>query len=235
MVERYYYGPRKAGGARASVPGQQELASVGIVRFKRDSSTGEIANLLDANEVYEMCLVALGSVGGTIVATRERQPGFDDTAVTILQGMARQIGRLVQHSRLLDKTQRAARLRAGLAALTAAANLETDRTRIAQLLATEAATLVRANATAIFLKDEERLTVLAAHGMPDIDGLTLELTDDGAFLFARAVRDGATVFQNDLRASPMATSPLCERFGLKSALVLPLVGSHGVLGCFLLG
>src|SRR5262249_42814316 len=156
-------------------------------------------------------------------------------AITILRGMARQVGRLVQHSRLLDKTQRAARLRAGLAALAAAANVETDRTRIAQLLATEAATLARVSATAIFVKDEERLTVLAAHGMPDVDGLALELADDGAFLFAQAVRDGVTVFQNDLRAGPMATSPLCGRFGLKSALVLPLVGSHGVLGCFLLG
>src|SRR5262249_53703673 len=201
----------------------------GIVRFRRASSAGEIADLLDANEVYEMCLVALGAVGGTIVANRERPPGFDDTAITILRGMARQVGRLIQHSRLLDKTQRAARLRAGLAALAAAANVETDRTRIAQLLATEAATLARVSATAIFVKDEERLTVLAAHGMPDVDGLALELADDGAFLFAQAVRDGVTVFQNDLRAGPMATSPLCGRFGLKSALVLPLVGSHGVL------
>src|SRR5262249_36314599 len=98
MFERYYYGPSKAGGMRARVPGQQELASAGIVRFRRDSSAGEIADLLDANEVYEMCLVALGAVGGTIVANRERPPGFDDTAITILRGMARQVGRLVQHS-----------------------------------------------------------------------------------------------------------------------------------------
>src|SRR5262249_14261025 len=152
-----------------------------------------------------------------------------------LRGMARQVGRLVLHSRLLDKTQRAARLRAGLAALAAAANLETDRTRIAQLLATEAATLARVNATAIFLRERDGLTVLAANGMPGIEGFKLELADESAFLLARAVREGATVFQNDLPGGTMAASPLCSSFGLKSALVLPLVGSHGVLGCFLLG
>src|SRR5262249_33852386 len=29
MVERYYYGPRKAGGTRMKVPGQEELAATG--------------------------------------------------------------------------------------------------------------------------------------------------------------------------------------------------------------
>jgi signal transduction histidine kinase/CheY-like chemotaxis protein len=235
MIERYYYGPSKAGGARRAIPGQRDLATAGMALLTRDANDADAIELLDANEVHCMCLVALGSVGGTIVVSREAAPVFDDTALSILRGMARQIGRLVQHSRLLDKTQRAARLQAGLAGLAAAANLETDRTRIAQLLASDAATLTRANATAIFLKDDDRLTVLAAHGMPDVDGLQLGLADESAWLLAQAVRDGTTVFQNDLRTSPMAASPLCTQFGLKSALVLPLVGSHGVLGCFLLG
>jgi len=43
------------------------------------------------------------------------------------------------------------------------------------------------------------------------------------------------MFQNDLDESAMSGGPLCRELGLKSVLVLPLVGRDGPLGCLLLG
>ena len=56
-------------------------------------------------------------------------------------GLARCPSNLVDHARMFQKLERAARVRAGLVALAAAANLETDPVRIARLVSAEAAGL----------------------------------------------------------------------------------------------
>jgi signal transduction histidine kinase len=62
----------------------------------------------------------------------------------------------------------------------------------------------------------------------------IPLRDDTAVL-SDAMQSGTSVFQNDLDESAMSGGPLCRELGLKSVLVLPLVGRDGPLGCLLLG
>jgi hypothetical protein len=56
-------------------------------------------------------------------------PGFDETGFRILEAVAHQASNLVDHARTFDKLRHSARVRAGLAALAAAVNLETDPVR----------------------------------------------------------------------------------------------------------
>lgn len=234
FAERLFFGKSRAGGARATVPFREDLIAGGIGHATRDTATPEMRSLLDELEQYAMCLVALrSSQRGSIFVTRGEPPGFDDTALRILQTVARQAANLVDHARTFQNVQQSARVRAGLAALAAAVNLETDPVRIARLVSAEAAALFRLAVVAVLVPERDGLVVLGGHGIA-ADGLHLPLGDDAAVL-VRAYRDGEPVFQNELGETPMGAGPLCRELGLKSVLVLPLVGREGAIGCLLLG
>ncbi|HLK10762.1 MAG TPA: response regulator [Candidatus Binatia bacterium] len=235
FAEKFYFGQSRAGGRRAVVPFREELIAGRIGHASRDdASTSEARELLEAVEQYAMCLVPLrSSTRGSLFVSVGQPPDFDDTALRIVQTVARQASNLVDHARTFQKLQHAARVRAGLAALAAAVNLETDPVRVARLVGAEAATLFRLAAGAILLPQHDGLVVLGAHGLP-AEGLHLPLGDDTAVL-VEALREGRAAFQNDLADGPMGTGPLHRDLGLKSALALPLVGREGTLGCLLLG
>src|SRR5262249_35353093 len=157
----------------------------------------------------------------------ERPPDFDETALRIIRGVARQADNLIQHSRLFKKTQDASRVRAGLAGIAAAVNRENDAVAIARLVAAEPCSLFRRDVAAVLVPDGQGLVVLGAHGAP-ADGLHVPPGED-ATLLVPAIRDGTTVFQNELARAEMAGA-LRRALALRSALVLPLMGAEGTMG-----
>ncbi len=234
FAEKFYFGQSRAGGRRAVVPFREELVAGRIGHASRETASPEARELLEELEQYAMCLVPLrSSARGSLVVSVSQPPDFDDTALRIVQTVARQAANLVDHARTFQKVQHAARVRAGLAALAAAVNLETDPVRVARLVSAEAATLFRLAAGAILLAQGDGLVVLGAHGL-DAEGRQLALRDDTAVL-VEALREGRVAFQNDLAEGPMAAGPLHRDLGLKAVLALPLVGQQGTLGCLVLG
>jgi PAS domain S-box-containing protein len=233
FAQKYYFGQSRAGGKRAIVPFRDEMLAGRLGYTNRDDATPELLELLDALGQYAVCLVPLrSSTRGAIFVSVDERPGFDETAFRILQGVASQASNLVDHARMLQKLQHAARVRAGLAALAAAVNVETDLIRVAELVSTEAAALFRIAGVAVLLPDRDGLVVLGDHGL-SAQGLHLPLGDETAVL-VEAFRNGTPAFANDLDG-PMADGPLARDLGLKSVLALPLVGRSGTLGCLLLG
>jgi PAS domain S-box-containing protein len=235
FVQQLYSGRSRAGADRSMIPFLDDLVAGRIGSATLDDATApETRALLEALEQYAVCLVPLrSSTRGALFVSLDRAPGFDDTAFRILQGVARQASNLVDHARTFQSLQHAARVRAGLAALAAAINLETDPARIARRASAEAASLFRLPIAAVLLPERAGLAVLGAHGIA-AGRLHLPLADETAVL-VQAYRDGAMAFQNDLAETPMARGPLCTALGLKSVLVLPLAGGAGTLGCLLLG
>jgi len=235
FAQRFYFGQSRAGEKRPMIPFRDELRAGRIGCATRDETTDPaMRELLDTLQQYTICLVPLrATTRGAIHVSLNAPPGFDETALRILQGVARQASNLVDHARMLQKLQHAARVRAGLAALAAAVNLETDPARVARLVSAEAASLFRLAVVAVLIPERDGLVVLGDHGL-SVDGLHVALGDETAILRA-AFRDGKTVFENDLGDGPMAKGPLVRELGLKSALALPLVGGEGTIGCLLLG
>jgi signal transduction histidine kinase/DNA-binding response OmpR family regulator len=235
FAERFFFGQRRAGGMRASIPFRDELIAGRFGYAKRDDATTTgLHALLDELEQYAICLVPLrSSTRGAIFVSLDSPPGFDDTALRIIQGVASQASNLIDHARTFQKLQLAARVRAGLATLAAAVNVETDPARIAELVSQQAAAVFRLGVVAVLVPNGDGLAVLNGHGL-SAHGLQLPLRDDTAVL-VQAFREGLMVFQNDLADGPMRDGPLCRELGLKSVLVLPLTGRDGTIGCLLLG
>jgi PAS domain S-box-containing protein len=234
FAERYYFGQSHAGGDRTIIPFRDDLVAGRLGHATRDDATPEMLGLLDSLEQYAICLVPLRSTTrGAILVSAGEPPGFDETAVRILQGVARQASNLIEHARTFHKLQHSARVRAGLAALAAAVNAETDPVRIARLVSAETAALFRLDVAAVLLHQRDGLVVVGQHGLAG-EGLHLPLGPETGAL-ARALHDRVVVFENDLAAGAMASGPLCRDLGLKSVLALPLGGRDGVLGCLLLG
>jgi PAS domain S-box-containing protein len=235
FAERSYFGQSRAGGKRPPIPFRSELIAGTFGHATRDDTTSpDMRELLAELEQYAMCLVPFpSSTRGAIFVSLDKAPGFDDTAFRILQSVARQAANLVDHSRMFQKLQHAARVRAGLAALAAAINRETEPVRIARLVAAEAASIFRVSVVAVLLPERDGLVIVGDHGL-SAEGLHLPLGDETAVL-VEAYREGTMVFQNDLAESPMGTGALSRDLGLKSVLALPLVGRDGKIGCLLLG
>jgi PAS domain S-box-containing protein len=235
FAKRYYFGQSRAGGSRPLVPFRDDLLAGRLGHATRDdASDPEIRQLLEDLEQYAICLAPLRSTArAAIFVSLDGPPDFDDTAFRILQSVARQASNLIDHARLFQKLQHAAHIRAGLAALAAAVNFETDPVQVAKLVSAEAATLFRVGVVAVLLADRDGLTILGGHGV-SAEGLHVSLGDDTAVL-RQAFREGTVVFQNDLEDTPMHGGPLARDLGLKSILALPLTGRESPLGCLLLG
>ncbi len=228
-----FFPQSRAGAHRRGVPFRDELVAHGIAHHSRDHEpTPEATELLDELEAYATCQVPLRGSRGSLNVYLERPPDFDETALRIIRGVARQADNLIQHSRLFKKTHDASRLRAGLAGLAAAVNLETDPVRIARLVCAEACSLFRVDVAAVLVPDGDGVVVLGSHGV-SAEGLRVAPGEDAALLVP-ALRDGTIVFQNQLAHGPTAGT-LPRGLGLRSALVLPLMGADGTMGCLVLG
>ena len=234
FVQKHFFGKKRAGGARHTGPFRDALAAGHMAYCTRDDApTPEALAMLDDIEEYAMCIVPLRSGRGWIHVGLRQPPGFDDTALKIVQGVARQASNLIQHSRLFKQAQSSAHVRAGLAGLAASVNLETDPARIAQLISAQAASLFHLNTGAVLVRDSDEFVVLGAHGVA-AEGMRLSLGAPTSLLL-RALESGATVFQNDLTESSLADDPLSRELGLRAVLAMPLIGAEGTIGCLLLG
>jgi PAS domain S-box-containing protein len=234
FAPKIFFGQSRSGAGRAKIPFRDELAAGRVGYATRDdASDPELHALLDDLELYAMCLVPLrSSTRGALFVSLVDPPPFDDTALRIVHAVARQASNLVDHSRTFRKLQHAARVRAGLARLAAAVNLETEPARIAELVSTEVAALFRISSVALLVPQQGGLAVLGAHAIA-ADGCVPLQADTAALV--DAVRHGTPVFQNELDETPMADGPLHRTFGLRSMLAVPLAGRDGRLGCLLLG
>jgi PAS domain S-box-containing protein len=235
FAQKLYFGSSRTGARRAKIPFRDELVAGRIGYAMRDDGNlaPDMLDLLDTLEQYAISLIPLrSSTRGALLISLAAPPGFDDTAFRIAQSVARQASNLVDHARTFRKLEHAARVRAGLAALAAAVNLETDPVRIARLVSSEAAAVFRVGAAAVLLPERDGLIVLGSHGV-DAEGLRLPWAEDALVL--RALRDGQVVFHNELAESEPAHGPLYRALGLKSALAVPLIGRVGPIGCLLLG
>jgi signal transduction histidine kinase/CheY-like chemotaxis protein len=233
FAERFFFGQSRAGGGRNAIPFRDDMVAGRIAYATRTAATPEMRMLLDDLEQEAMCLVPLASSQrGAIFVTTGKRSGFDDTARTIVEAVARQASRLVDHARAYHKLRHAARVRAGIAALTAAVNLEADPHGIARAVSAEVATLFQLTAVAVLVFQGRDLALLGGHGIV-VKDLQLPL-DETTTLLARACT-GEAAFENELDGKPASAGPLCGKLGLKSALALPLVGRDGPIGCLLLG
>jgi len=237
VYERFvqlYYAPEASGHPRQALfPLVEELESRGMATWTRDDApTPEALALLDATEEYALALLSIPRVNGFLSLGRRERVPFDDASLAIARGIARQAASLIDHSRVFDRTQAAARVSAGLATLAAAVNLETDDTRIANVLSSGAASLFRVDTAVLFTLKSDRLIVLGHHGADAC--VELPLGED-TLLLVQAVREGRVAYQNAIADSTMASGPLAGALGLKCALALPLIGSEGAMGCLLIG
>src|SRR5581483_883137 len=151
FVDKLYFGRSRAGERGRMVPFRTELVAGRIgVATRDDPVEPENCELLEALEQYAMCLVPFrSSTRGALFVTLDRPPVFDDTALRIVQTIARQASNLVDHARTFRTVRHAARVRAGIAALAAAVNRESDPARIAALVSAEAAALFRLAVVAV--------------------------------------------------------------------------------------
>jgi len=238
VVERFskklFFGHSRAGDGRSRIPFIDELRAGRIGYATREDASPEYAELLDTLEQWAIFLVPLrSSARGALVVSVGEPPGFDETARRIVQSLAWQAANLVDQARAFQRLQHAARVRAGLAALAAAVNRETDPERIARLVSEEAATLFRVNVGAVLVAQRDGVAVLGAHGLAaDCSALTWK---EEPPLLGAVLREGRAIYRNELHEGDAATGPLRRVLGLASALLLPLVGRDGTLGCLLLG
>jgi GAF domain-containing protein len=235
FAKQLYFGQSRAGGARRMIPFIEDIRAGRLGHATLDDApNAEVRELLETLEQWAVCLIPLSSSArGSLFVSMGRPPGFDETALRIAQGVARQASNLVDQARAFQRMQQAARVRAGLAALAAALNLETEAGRIARLIAAEVAALFRIDVAAVLVPQRDGLAVLGAHGV-EVEGLQLPLRDDTAVL-GSALESGEVAFQNELTEGPLAGGPLRRELGLASVLVVPLMGRAGPVGCLLLG
>jgi len=233
FAERFYFGQSRAGLGRDAIPFREEMVAGRVGYTARATAPPEMRELLEELEQEAMCLVPLASnQRGAIFVTTGQPGGFDDTARWIAEAVARQASKLVDHARTFHKLRHAARARAGIAALTAAVNLETEPESIARVVSDEVAALFHLAPVAVLVPQGDGLVLLGGHGAAAKD-LRLPL-DETTTIVARAY-SGEAAFENELADGPAAGGPLCRELGLKAALALPLVGSEGPIGCLLLG
>ncbi len=247
VFERFvqlYYSDQQAGRNRQPLSPviDRQLEAEGLIHWTRENPpTPDALEILEGTEEYAICLVAVPRVRAFISIGRRARRDFDDTALAIARGIARQAANLIEHSRVFNATQAAAKMHAGLAVVAAAVNLETEPPRIADVLCDKTASLFRVDVAAALTLDRDRVVGLALHrgghaaAPADAAALQIPLGGDGSSVVARALREGTITYQNALADDVTAGGPLVEALGLKCALVVPLTGARGALGCLVLG
>src|SRR5262245_32181413 len=153
FAQRFYFGQSRAGLGHDAIPFREEMME-GRVGYatRKTAPTAAMRELLQELEQEAMCLVPLaaGQRGANLVTTGQPS-GFDETARWIAEAVARQASKLREHSRTFHKLRHAARARAGIAALTAAVNLETEPESIARVVSSEVAALFRVGVVGVLV------------------------------------------------------------------------------------
>ena len=232
FAQRFYFGQSRVGGEHAPVPFREEMKAGRIGYATRATATPELRQLLDELEQEAVCLVPMAQgQRGAIFVTTGQPSGFDETARWIAEAVARQASKLVAHARTFNKLQHAARTRSGVAAMTAAVNLETDPQSIARVVTAEVASLFHVTAVAVMSLQGRELVPVGSYGITADD---LRVSLDETTVLERACA-GEPAFENELDRKPEGAAAVYARLGLRSALALPLVGREGVVGSLLLG
>ena len=229
FVRKYYY--------RGRMFFEQDLRAGKTVRLSRDRSPSPDAlELLDESEQYELALVPLEARGmglGSMSVGLHQPPGFDATALTIIHGVARQAATLIDNARLFDRVQKAASIRAGLASLAAAVNVERDPETIARRVSSQAAALFGVSGGLLLVCNDDELTALGGSGWdPDaIRSLRVPFAARAHHVVVQAYERAAILFENNVPASPMAPACFGGDVDVKCVLAIPLVGRSGPIGC----
>ena len=229
FVEKYY--------RRGGYFFEEALRGGGAVVFSRDAPLSPEARAASSthSEQHALAIVPLSARGarvGALSVGLHQAPGFDDLALTIVGGVARQAASLIDNARLFDRLEKAATGRAGVAALAAALNLESDRAAVARLVSTEAARLYRVGGGVVLVREDDALVALGGGGSAaDVTGdLRLPLAA-AADPVVRAFETLTPVFENALPPE----SRLAQALGFKRVLAIPLVDRAGTVGCVVLG
>lgn len=223
---------------RVSRPGEifeedRLLAGEIVVVDRGRPLSGPERALLDDGETYALAVAPLRTRDrplGSLVVALEHEPGFDESALTILRGVARQASTLIDNALLFQREEEAGRRRARVAALAAALSAETDAHRIAALVCTEGASLFRVDSAALFLREGDELAAYGVHPQGSrAASLRLSL-EERTLPLVQAFETGEALFQNDVPDPPPAGARLAREFGIRCSLVIPLHGRPGPLG-----
>jgi PAS domain S-box-containing protein len=224
---------------RVSRPGeifQEEALRAGeiVVIDRRRPLSAPERQLLDDGETFAVALAPLRARDrplGSLVLALEHEPGFDDTALTILRGVARQASTLIDNALLFQREEKAGQLRARVAALAASLSAETDAFRIGRLVCAEGASLFRVDSSVLFVRKGDELVACGARpaGSP-AESLRVPL-HERTLPLVYAFETGEALFQNDVPDPPPSGARLVREFGIKCSLVIPLHGRSGPLGC----
>jgi PAS domain S-box-containing protein len=225
-------------GYRGKMFFEDDLVAGKTVLMARDRSpTPPERELLEESEQHALALVPLlarGQQVGTMSVGSHRGPTFDESAVHIARGVARQAATLIDHSRLFARVEKAAALRAGLARLAVQLNTETERAAVARLLCAEGAALFRVSAGLLFLADGDALVGIGSAGVPALPEPIRVTIQGGALPIAEAFADGQPRRVADLHQCGPEGRALGEALGLRSLVAVPLIGENA-RGCLALG
>ena len=233
FAQKYYY--------RGKMFFEDDLRAGRTVRLGRDRELSpEAHELIEESEQYDMAIVPLQARGmglGSMSVGLHQAPGFDDTSLTIVHGVARQAATRIDNARLFDRVQKAASVRAGLASLAAALNEQNDPESIARLVCSEAAALLGVSGGLLLIRRENELVAVGGSGWDAdaIRALRVPLADTGEHVVRQAYERNETLFENKVAASPMAHTCFGPGIDLKCVLAIPLAGRSGPIGCLVLG
>ena len=198
----------------------------------------EATQLLAEAELSALAVIPLPGRGrplGCLMLGLHSEPDFSEGTLAVARGVARQAASLIENARLFTKVQKAAAFRAGLAELAAAMNAQPDPKEVGRLLCARGATLFGVTSGAAFVRDGDMLTALASSGAPgDAEAIRLSLTDEPGPI-TQAFDRGRPLFVNDVTTTPLADQRLVTTLGLKSILLVPLIGQTGPVGCLVFG
>ncbi|HZP42685.1 MAG TPA: PAS domain S-box protein [Candidatus Binatia bacterium] len=226
FAERYYY------------PGtfryEETLAAGEIVAFSRDTTRdpGVLAALEEVG-VYALVIAPLRGRArtlGSMSVGLHGPPGFDESGLRVLRGVARQAASLIENAQLFMRVDKAAALRAKLGQLAAALSAEVDPAAIGARVCADGAALFGVSGGVVLVREGDFLVPcgLEAARAADARDLRVPLADT-ARPSVQAFLAGRPLFVNDV---PGEGGPTHARHPeLKCFLAIPLVGRDGPIGC----
>lgn len=168
------------------------------------------------------------NIGVLVLDNFNTVAAFKEEDETLLLSLSQQVGLSLQNVRLIQATQERA---AQLEALTKASTNLTSSLQSRELVETlldQLEAVVPYDTATLWLRDKDRLTVVAARGFPDTEsriGLLIAVEDSA--LFKEMIRTGQGISVGDVRQDPRFPSVEAPRL---SWLGLPLVSKNEVIG-----
>ena len=177
-------------------------------------------------------LVGDRAIGAISVQSTTSDSRFGDADARLLATIAANVGVAVQNARLYDETRRRADEMAGLADVGREISATLDLSTVLDVIASRAIRLLRADAAAIYLpeQDGERFRAVVAQG--DIaEQLRASLITRGAGILGDIAVTGTAEAINDPNADPRAmTIEGTQQHGAERLMAAPLVVRGAVAG-----